>query len=286
MPEQPPLSAPPPGLYEQVITDELASRLQLVTAPLRVFDEEIDSGESHSVLAQHLERTLEAALSRFPDPERSSEQVKLCNVLLQRLNESRDEQISTIAETARRLLAVLPIEHYSEVQRPDTPLSTGCLLTGSRLDVSLVSQLRKEIATSDRIDILCSFIKWSGVRVIDKDLQAFAERSGTALRVITTSYLGATELKAIEFLERLPNTGLQVSYDTRRTRLHAKAYLFHRETGFGSAYVGSANLSQAALTDGLEWNVKISQFESPHLWEKLTATFDLLERSGVCAISR
>ncbi|TWT91674.1 DUF3427 domain-containing protein [Neorhodopirellula pilleata] len=58
------------------------------------------------------------------------------------------------------------------------------------------------------------------------------------------------------------------------TRLHAKAYLFHRNTGFGSAYVGSANLSNAALSEGLEWTTKISQYELPYLWEKVTGTFE------------
>src|SRR4029453_16776677 len=75
-------------------------------------------------------------------------------------------------------------------------------------------------------------------------------------------------------LRSLPNTEVRVSYDTHRTRLHAKAYIIRRHTGFGSAYIGSANLSQAALTDGLEWTVKVSQYEQPYLWEKATATFE------------
>src|SRR5205823_983769 len=148
--------------------------------------------------------------------------------------------------------------------RPDTPLAVGCLLTGTRLDPSLVSQLRKEIQSATRIDILCSFIKWGGVRILEQELREFTGRPEASLRVITTSYLGATDLKAVDFLESLPNTDVRVSFDTHRTRLHAKAYLFHRATGFGAAYIGSANLSHAALTDGLEWNVKISQYEQPH----------------------
>ena len=67
---------------------------------------------------------------------------------------------------------------------------------------------------------------------------------------------------------------MRVSYDTHRTRLHAKAYLFHRDSGFGSAYVGSANLSHPALTEGLEWTVKLSQYESPDLWDRVVATFE------------
>ena len=145
-------------------------------------------------------------------------------------------------------------------------------MTGTRQDPTLVSQLRKEIASADRVDILCSFIKWGGVRILDESLRQLTATK--SLRVITTSYMGATDPKAVEFLHNLPNTEVQISYDTRRTRLHAKAYIIHRETGSGVAYIGSSNLSQAALTDGLEWNVKISQEESPHLWEKVCATFD------------
>jgi HKD family nuclease len=148
------------------------------------------------------------------------------------------------------------------------------------LDPSLLSQLRKEIFTSDRLDILCSFIKWGGIRVLGDELKAFTKRPGVSLRVITTSYMGATDLKAVEFLRSLPNTTIKISYDTQRTRLHAKAYMIHRNTGFGCAYVGSANLSVAALTDGLEWVVKISQYESPHLWEKVKGTFETYWNDG------
>jgi len=86
--------------------------------------------------------------------------------------------------------------------------------------------------------------------------------------------MGATDPRAIDFLAALPNTELKISYDTKRTRLHAKAYVFYRHTGYGAAYIGSANLSHAAITDGLEWTVKISQTETGHLWDKAMGTFE------------
>ena len=159
-------------------------------------------------------------------------------------------------------------------------MALGCLLAGTRLDPSLVSQLVKELASADQVDILCSFIKWSGIRILADHLRAWTARSGARLRVLTTSYMGATDLKAIEFLRALPNTEVRISYDTHRTRLHAKAYMFHRQSGFGAAYVGSANMSRPALTEGLEWTVKVSQYESAHLWDRVSATFETYWEDG------
>ena len=241
---------------------------------------ELDAEDSHAAVAQYLEHLIASSLSTLRGKEVAQRQRRLVDRIITALIDELGPDWSdrfNLADPLRRLIAIHAFGDDRTINRPDTPLARSALLTGTRLDPSLASQLNKEILAADRVDILCSFIKWSGLRLLLDSLRLLTQSAhpdGPRLRVISTSYMGATDARAIEELSRLPNTEVKVSYDTARTRLHAKAYLIHRGTGFGSAYVGSANVSRAALSDGLEWTTKISQYELPHLWRRLTATFE------------
>ena len=73
---------------------------------------------------------------------------------------------------------------------------------------------------------------------------------------------------------------MRISYETQSTRLHAKAWLFRRATGFGTAYVGSSNLTKAAMVDGLEWNVRVSEARDPQVLQKFRTTYESYWSSG------
>lgn len=198
------------------------------------------------------------------------------NEILHSLNafEGTQEWVGPIAEGPRQLLAVAgQTDREAFTVRPSTPLSETALITNSPDDPSLGAELRAELATADRIDLLCAFVKWHGLRVLEQPLRAAAAR-GVPIRVITTTYIGATERRALDRLVREFNAEVKVNYELRSTRLHAKAWLFRRDTQFDTAYVGSSNLSKAALLDGLEWNVRLSGIATPDVLRKFEATFD------------
>jgi len=89
--------------------------------------------------------------------------------------------------------------------------------------------------------------------------------------------MGATDVKAIKKLVDLKVLGdvkIKASFNTNDERLHAKAYIFKRENGFDTAYIGSSNISRSALTKGLEWNLRVTNVENPHIIRSTQATFD------------
>lgn len=262
-----------PGLYESVITDSLSGRLtELRESGWHVVDREVGSESSPYVLARHVGVQVQRALQQM-DP---NQRVEAVNRMLATLAESgaTDQQADPVVGGPKELIALARQEAPGVYQiRPLTPLSESALLTNAPEEHSLGHELRTEMVTADRVDLLCAFVKWHGLRIIEQQLRELHRRN-VRLRVITTTYLGATERRALDRLVREFGAEVRINYELRTTRLHAKAWLFGRRTGFDTAYVGSSNLSRAALLDGLEWNVRLSAVSTPSVLRKFEATFD------------
>ena len=268
------------GLYEQLITTALRRELAAIPDE-RQSVAPIDKAEAAEVLSRYVAEVTRAVLERMQESKLDVQaQIALVNRMVKLLAEDYEPSLA-VDEKAEQLLALLKAQdpmlvlgkRASDMTRPETSLAMSSLFTGAVHEPQMFSELKKEIASADRIDMLVSFIKWSGLRLIIEELTDFTQRGGE-LRIITTSYMGATDIKAIEALSTLPNTQIKVSYDTKRTRLHAKTYVFYRNTGFTTAYVGSSNLSNAAISSGLEWNVKATARDLPQTIRKIAATFD------------
>ena len=272
------------GIYEQLITQLVASRLNRDT--FYVGERTLEAAEASVWLSRFLSGILQHAVGLIPnDDNRLEKQIELANQLLlwlkAQLNDDDFFDENLLDSQGKILTALYQLENpvaadlkkYVEDIFPLTGLTQSELFCGSNVGLSLETELKREILSSDKIYWLVSFIKWTGIRIFRKELEEFT-RSGRQLKVITTSYMGATDAKAVEFLATLPNTEIKLSYNTQRERLHAKSYLFLRNTGFHTGYIGSSNLSHSALTSGLEWNLKITSQEIPHIIKKSLSTFE------------
>jgi len=155
---------------------------------------------------------------------------------------------------------------------PATPFSQSDLLVNAEGQPNVGSELRAELASADSVDLICAFVIWSGVRHLHEPLAQLIARGGR-IRVITTTYMGATEKRAVDALHAL-GAEIRVAFDARTTKLHAKAWLLERVSGLSTAFVGSSNLSHTALFDGLEWNVRLSAVDAPHVIDRVRMTFE------------
>lgn len=271
------------GLYEKPISKKLNKALAELTDNFNVEKEQIDSEEAAGILSKYVKKVVERSLNNISENDDSlAKQIELVNKIIGAIKENTNEGIADDLEIAedKQLLSVTDktntiqaINGKVKPIRPVTSIAQSSLFTGAVHEPQMFSELKKEIFSCNSIDMLVSFIKWSGLRLLMEALTEFTNNGGK-LRIITTSYMGATDIKAISELAKLKNTEIKVSYDTKRTRLHAKAYIFYRETGFTTAYIGSSNLSNVAISSGLEWNIKITRQDQPEVLQKVAATFD------------
>ena len=273
------------GIYEELVT-------QLVTEKLKELDKDkfflkkslVDKEEASRILSKHLSKTLKHAFDLIKGQNKVEQQIKIANKIIRLLKvelnkqEFDDDLVNIEGEILKAVFSKTDA-HFSNLDlhlkeiTPYTTLTQSELFTGGNGGLSLESELKKEILSSNQINLLVSFIKFKGIIILEKELREFTERGGK-LKVITTTYIGATDYKAILLLSRLPNTEVKISYNTGNERFHAKAYLFYRNSGFHTAYIGSSNFSRSALTDGLEWNLKVTTKEVSHIIDKFQKTFD------------
>ncbi len=267
------------GLYEDLRTSSLEAAIEARTAEGWWVDVvPADAAVRPEFLARHVYQLLRRALEGIPgeDAIQSASQVALANRLVEVLLDhgampgDRVEEVASLLLEAveRRVPGGAPVP----VRRPTLSLRRTGLLVNGRRDAQVASEIAGEIPSADRIDLLCAFVRHSGLRLFRSELEERV-REGAQVRVIASVYTGSTERRALDALVGL-GAQVKVSYEVARTRLHAKAWLFHRRSGLHTAYIGSSNLTHTAQVDGLEWNVRVSAVENPEVIERFEATFE------------
>jgi len=255
------------GVYDLMFTQAIDSHSE---AAFRRNDQAIVDSDVARSLMNHLLPVIQSHIESHSSPQA---QIAATNAILQFIGRDQD----TVSEQ-RRLTGVVNSEYHgvSKISKlPIVPLSELALLTNLPNEPKLGTEIKAEFASADSVDIVMSFVMIRGINYLENELLDFANRGGR-IRLITTTYMGNSDARAVIDLAERFNAEVRISLDSSKDRLHAKSWIFHRATGFSSAYVGSSNLSYSALNDGNEWNIKISKRSSRELFAKIEASFDAL----------
>ena len=185
--------------------------------------------------------------------------------------------------------------------------SVSALATGGAED-PFARHVFPLIERAQEIAIVAAFVQDSGLDRL-RDTVHRAVQRGARLRLLTGDYLGITQAQALETLldwqaafevaedddaekddevetgERpvgqLEARVVEVSSLPRQVgSFHPKSWRFQGE-GFGVAFVGSSNISYAALGSGIEWNLRLDRDRDTDAYEQICASFEKLWQLGL-----
>lgn len=281
----------PTGIYEQILNQLFENKLSSIDQTrFYIGERTIEKHEVAKLLSMYLTTIFDQVLSNITDDDIEDDEtakknsaqkgINLANAIIKKLvKDFHLDSGNIVSAQAKILTAVIDKTQsdYPDIAKrlkeimPLSGLTNGALFTGK--GVRLYTELQREISSANEIRLMVSFIKKRGLALILQQLKEFTNNGGT-LKVITTTYMQATDFEAIKLLSTLKNTTIKITYDTTNERLHAKAYIFLRDTGFNTAYIGSSNLSEQALDTGAEWNVKVAQIEQPKMMKTICDAFE------------
>lgn len=268
----------PRGLYEILLTEALAEHLAKPGLAGDAALAALREAEAADRIALHIAAVVERAVENLPEDKRVILGTAIARRLIEQIAHASDaealigERPVDPAQILRAICGRKPDGSVDQIEAPLIPLLDTTLLTNAPGEPRVGHQIQTEIASADRIDVVMAFIRRTGINPMRDALRRHAD-AGRPIRVLTTTYTGSTEAEALDLLAQL-GAEVRVSYETGGTRLHAKAWLFHRDSGYSTAYVGSSNLTHSAQVTGLEWNVRVSSARNRHVIEKIAAVFE------------
>lgn len=155
------------GVYEKVMSRRFAEVLKeaLAEDQVRAEKEDVDAEEAVGYLSSYLQQVIRLCLKDIADRDEENSvdhQLALTNELIASLAK-KTEELGGGQEVANAPFLLRSLEHKKNT----------LLFTNSKKDVSMVHELTKEIASSDRIDFLISFIRFSGLQLLLPALPPF-----------------------------------------------------------------------------------------------------------------
>lgn len=151
------------------------------------------------------------------------------------------------------------------------------ILTNNKVkQTKVLDSVLYELERCDEFSFSVAFITNSGVACLIDALKKL-EAKKIKGRIIASQYQNFTEPRALERLIALTNVDVRIVTDQN---FHAKGYLFYKkdqenqEKDEYTMIVGSSNLTQTALSENQEWNVKLKSGKDGYLLWQMISEFN------------
>ncbi|WP_415832642.1 DEAD/DEAH box helicase family protein, partial [Arcobacter suis] len=100
-----------------------------------------------------------------------------------------------------------------------------------------------------------AFINFSGIQLLLDSFEVLEKRNIKG-KILTSTYLNFTQIKALEKIKEFKNIELKI-YDSNASNIgfHSKSYIFEFKDNY-KVLIGSSNITASAFKSNIEWNVK------------------------------
>lgn len=144
------------------------------------------------------------------------------------------------------------------------------LLTNDvKKQTKVLTSIISELESCDEFLFSVAFVTNSGVECLIDTLLKL-QGKGIKGKILASQYQNFTEPRALKRLIGFDNIEVRIQTENN---FHAKGYLFRHGTGH-TLIIGSSNLTQNALCENNEWNLRVSSFEKGSIVSDIRGEFD------------
>ena len=136
---------------------------------------------------------------------------------------------------------------------------------------NVLCNIEKELDQCDEFWFSVAFITDGGLLMLINIFNELSER-GIKGKILTTDYQYFNTPKSLRELLKVSNIETKVY---TKEKFHTKGYMFKKGMNY-TFVVGSSNLTQGALKENKEWNMRISSLENGELIKQVNNEFESL----------
>ena len=141
--------------------------------------------------------------------------------------------------------------------------------------IKVLSSLQSSMDFCDGFDFSVAFVTMGGLSTLYQSFRNLQER-GIKGRILTTDYLSFNDPDALKWLLEHTNHEIRVCEE----KFHTKGYLFYKEDEM-SALIGSSNLTDKALCENLEWNLRVDSAKNDSVSKSIRSEFERMWNGAV-----